>query len=339
MAVTIRELSKRCGLSVSTVSKALNGYSDISEATRLTVAEVARDLGYYPNAHARALKTKRSYNLGVLFVDERQSGLTHAYFSSVLESFKKEAERRGYDITFISHNMGSSRMTYLEHCHYREVDGVCIACINFHEPEVAQLVDSELPVVTIDHLFNSRICIQSNNIDGMRQLVTHVYGKGHRRIAYIHGPRSAVTDSRLGSFHRTAESLGFQVPDSYTPACEYNDPRSVYDAVNGLLALPKPPTGLLISDDSAALGAYEAAADAGLQIPRDLSIAGYDGIDMMQLLKPRLTTIRQDTTRIGAEAAGKLVDLIESPKTAVPEISVIPCTLLEGETVADLIPD
>ncbi|MEA4928741.1 MAG: LacI family DNA-binding transcriptional regulator [Candidatus Limiplasma sp.] len=336
MAVTIRELSKRCGLSISTVSKALNGYTDISEATREAVTQAAKEIGYYPNAHARALKTKRSYNLGVLFVDDLQSGLTHSFFSFVLESFKKEAERNGYDITFISHKMGDSTMTYLEHCHYREVDGVCIACINFQDAEITQLVNSELPVVTIDHLFNNRSCIQSNNIMGIQTLVEHVFARGHRRIAYIHGLKSSVTDTRLGSFYRTADALGVDVPDEYVMECEYNAPASVCNATKRLLALPVPPTCILISDDYAALGAYEAASDLGLQIPRDFSIAGYDGIPIMQLMRPRLTTIRQDTNRIGAEAARSLIALIETPKMSIPEITVVPCALLEGETIRDL---
>ncbi len=336
MAVTIKELSKKCGLSISTVSKALNGYTDISEATRETVTKVAKEMGYYPNAHARALKTKRSYNLGVLFVDDTQSGLTHAFFSFVLENFKKEAERHGYDVTFISHNMGETSMTYLEHCHYREVDGVCIACIDFLDTEVTQLVNSELPIVTIDHLFNNRMGIQSNNVEGIRQLVDYIFTKGHRKIAYIHGPRSAVTDMRLGSFYRTMEFYQVPVPEEYIESCEYNDPASAFAATKKLLSLPNRPTCILISDDYAALGAYEAAADMGLQIPQDISIAGYDGIPMMQLMKPRLTSVLQDTHRIGAEAASKLVQLIESPKTTIPEITVIPCTLIKGETIGEL---
>ena len=336
LAVTIRELSKRCGLSISTVSKALNGYTDISAATREIVTAAAKEIGYYPNAHARALKTKRSFNLGVLFVDDRQSGLTHSYFSNVLESFKKEAERNGYDITFISHNMGESMMTYLEHCHYREVDGVCIACINFLDPEVGALVNSELPIVTIDHLFNNRTCIQSNNLVGMKTLVEYVYGKGHRKIAYIHGAKSAVTDTRLGSFYRTVESLKLPIPEEYMGECEYNDPSSVYTATLKLLALKDRPSCILVSDDYAALGALEAISDAGLQGPKDISVAGYDGIPLMQMMKPRLTTIRQDTTRIGTEAAQRLVALIETPKTTIPEITVIPCSLVTGETVGEI---
>lgn len=88
--------------------------------------------------------------MGVLFVDERQSGLTHEYFSAVLDSFKVEAEKRGYDITFINHNISGRSMTYLEHCHYRSVDGVVIACVNFYDPQVVELVNSDVPVVTID---------------------------------------------------------------------------------------------------------------------------------------------------------------------------------------------
>ena len=334
MAITIRELSKRCGLSISTVSKALNGYTDISDATRDTVTRAAKELGYYPNAHARALKAKRSYNLGVLFADYKHSGLTHSFFSFVLESFKKEAEHNGYDITFISHNMGETSMTYLEHCHYREVDGVCIASINFQQPEVMQLVNSELPIVTIDHLVNNRTCIQSNNLAGIQQLMEYVYSMGHRRIANIHGQKNGMTDTRLGSFYRMAKAFNLDIPDEYIGVCAYNDPPSVYRATKQILALKNRPTYLLLSDDYAALGAYEAAADMGLQIPKDISIAGYDGIPIMQLMKPRLTTIRQDTDRIGSEAAHKLIELIESPKTSIAEIVVVPCSLIEGETVS-----
>lgn len=123
MAVTIKELSARCGLSVSTVSKALNDYPDVSEETRKQVRAVADEMGYRANAIARSLKIGRTFNLGVLYSDDTESGFTHSYFSPVLQSFKQEAERRGYDITFITHNMGHSKMTYLEHCRYRNVDG------------------------------------------------------------------------------------------------------------------------------------------------------------------------------------------------------------------------
>ena len=105
MSVTIKDVARSCGLSISTVSKVFNGYPDISEATRRQVMEAAREIGYRPNALARALKTNRSFNLGVLFVDDNISGLMHPFFAAVLNAFKAEVESRGYDITFINHNL------------------------------------------------------------------------------------------------------------------------------------------------------------------------------------------------------------------------------------------
>lgn len=112
---SLKDLARECGVSVATVSKALNGQHDISDATRARVREAAERLGYVPNMAARSMKTNRTYNLGVLFVDERQSGLSHEYFSAVLDSFKVRVERLGYDITFINRNLGGKTMTYLEH--------------------------------------------------------------------------------------------------------------------------------------------------------------------------------------------------------------------------------
>ncbi len=122
---TIKEIAKACGVSTATVSKALNGYADVSAETVSLVRETARTLGYFPNAAARALKTNYTNNLGVLFVDGMGSGLAHEYFSSLIESFKVQAERMGYDVLFISQNLGGQPMSYLEHCRYRFVIAAC----------------------------------------------------------------------------------------------------------------------------------------------------------------------------------------------------------------------
>ena len=210
--VSMKEIAKQCNVSVATVSKALNGYSDIGEETKNYILRTASEMGYLPNSSARALKTKRTFNLGVLFVDEARSGLTHDYFNRVLESFKSTAEAKGYDITFTSGNVSGKRMTYLEHCRYRGVDGVVMACVDFTAEEVQELLLSDIPVVTIDHICDGRISVVSNNIQGMEELVTYIYKKGHRKIAYIHGDDTSVTKNRLGSFYRTLQRLGIEEP-------------------------------------------------------------------------------------------------------------------------------
>lgn len=130
--VSMKDIAKQCHVSIASVSKALNGYSDIGEDTRNLIIRTAHEMGYLPNSSARALKTKKSYNLGVLFVDAAMNGLTHEYFNHVLESFKYTAEERGYDITFIAGHAGGQNMSFYERCRYRGVDGVLVACFKYY---------------------------------------------------------------------------------------------------------------------------------------------------------------------------------------------------------------
>ena len=333
---SLKDLAKECGVSVATVSKALNDQPDIAAATRERIRAAARRMGYLPNAAARALKTNRTYNLGVLFVDERQSGLTHEYFSAVLDSFKVEAEKRGYDITFINHNISGRSMTYLEHCHYRSVDGVVIACVDFEDPEVEELVRSDIPVVTIDHLFHNRSSIISDNVKGIRDLVHYVYEMGHRRIAYIHGLDSAVTQSRLSSFYRTCEELGVSIPSKYIREAPYRNTQGTYEETLKLLELREPPTCIFYPDDFSCFGGMNAINEKGLKIPDDISVVGYDGITIARNFEPKLTTIVQNTRRLGEEAAHKLIDLIETPRTTLTEQIVVEGTVFKGNSVKRL---
>lgn len=334
--VSIKDIAANCGVSVATVSKALNGQTDISKATRERIRKIAEEMGYTPNYAARSLKTNRSYNLGVLFVDESMSGLTHEYFSHVLDSFKVEAEAHGYDITFINHNIGGRVASYLEHCRYRGVDGVVIACVDFRSEEVMELVEGDLPVVTIDHIFNNKMAVLSDNISGMRELITHAYGKGHRKLAFIHGERTSVTEKRLSSFYKTCAELGLEIPDTYVREGIYHDALSCERITRELLALSDPPTCIFFQDDFSSIGGYNAIADLGLQIPEQISVAGYDGIYLSQLVKPRLTTYKQDTAALGKKAAEQLVNLVERPKTTLPESTVIAGRLIEGDSVKQL---
>lgn len=332
----IKEIAVKCGLSVSTVSKALNSYSDISSETKQRVLQTAQECGYFPSSIARALKTNRTHNIGVLFVDDGHSGLKHDYFAAVLDSFKVEAEKHDYDITFINHNIhiGDRPMTFLEHCRYRNFDGVCIACIDFQQPEVSELVESDLPVVTIDHVFNNHTSINSANVQGMQELVQYICNMGHRKIAYVHGEKTAVTEQRITSFCKTMLGFGVEVPAEYLVVSAYHDPSATKKSVQNLLALPNPPTCIIMPDDYAALGGIEEIEAAGLQIPQDISIAGYDGIALSQVIKPRLTTLEQDTQKLGSEAARRLIELIENPLTTLTETVIVTGRLIEGKSVA-----
>ena len=335
--VSMKDISVACGVSVATVSKALNDHKDIGAKTKERIRQTAKEMGYFPNSAAKALKTNRTYNIGVLFVDNALSGLTHDYFSYVLDSFKRTAEEHGYDITFINCSKNEkNRMSYLEHAKYRGFDGVVIACIDFHDPEVMELIQSDLPVVTIDHLFNDRIAVISDNVNGMRQLFTYVYQKGHRKIAYIHGEDTSVTQNRISSFYKIAKELAVEVPDEYVTEAAYRDTKKTYEKTLELLDLPDPPTCIFYPDDFASFGGINAIQARGLRIPEDISVAGYDGIRIARHIEPKLTTLRQDTQRIGYEAAKNLISLIEEPRSTLIQVITIGGEVLEGHSVKDL---
>lgn len=333
---TIKEVAAKCGVSPATVSKALNGYSDIAIETAHRIRQAAAEMGYVPNMAARTLKTNHTNNLGVLFIDKMRSGLGHEYFSSMLESFKVRAEEKGYDITFISQNLGGRKMSYTEHCRYRGCDGVVIASVDFEDAQVLELVNSEIPIVTVDHVFDNRPAILSDNVKGMEALVRHIYQCGHRRIAFIHGEDTTVTQKRLAGFYRTCEALAIEVPETYVIPALYHDTASSRAATRKLLALDVLPTCILYPDDFSFIGGMNELERAGLKIPTDISVAGYDGIYLSQAMRPKLTTLHQNTEAIGTAAADTLISAIEHPKTTFPEQVIIKGELLEGATVRTL---
>ncbi len=335
--ISLKDIALKCDVSVATVSKALNDADDIGEKTKEYIREVATKMGYFPNFAAKALKTNRTYNIGVLFVDEAQSGLTHDYFSRVLDSFKRTVEAGGYDVTFISGGVMANRdMTYLEHARYRNFDGVMIACVDFLDPDVGELARSTIPLVTIDYVFNDRSAIISDNVQGISDLLKYIYKKGHRKIAYIHGADSSVTQARLKSFYKTAMELGLEIPDEYILEIDYRDTVAALEATDKLLDLKDRPTCILYPDDFSAFGGVNAIRRRGMKIPDDISIAGYDGIEIAMRYSPQLTTIVQDTELLGRRAAEKLIDSIENPKTTFSEQVVVTGKLNEGESVGQL---
>lgn len=338
--VSLKTIAERCGVSTATVSKALNDHKDISEATRKRVRQVADELGYFPNAAARALKTNRSYNIGVLFEEEAGRGLTHEYFSGVLNGLKKQAEKLGYDITFINTCFENRKMSYYDHCRYRNFEGVAIVCADFNEPDVVELMNSDLPVVTIDYVHHNCTAVTSNNIQGIEELVKYIYSQGHRKIAYIHGQEgSTVTRERLASFYRAVDELGLELPENYIRTANYLEIQGAAEQTKELLNLPNPPSCIIYPDDTSLIGGRNVIIKRGMKIPQDISVAGYDGTMMSQLLYPKLTTISQNTELIGEEAAKRLIGTIEKPKTTLVERVVIEGSLIPGQSVGVIQPE
>lgn len=333
--VKIKDIAKKCGVSIASVSKALSGNSDLNVETEERIKKIAKEMGYVPNANARSLKTNKSNNIGILFVDKTNSGLQHEYFSLILNSLKEEAEKNGFDVTFISNSLKGG-MSFYQHAKYRNCDGVIIASVDFKNPEVIELVESDIPTVTIDYIFNNASAVVSDNVKGLAEIVRYAYNKGHRKIAFIHGEDTNVTRQRIASFYKTMEEYGIQVPDEYVKKATYHLPRESGHATRELLALKDRPTCIIYPDDYSLLGGLTEIESNGLRVPEDISVIGYDGINISRLLRPMITTYVQNSEGIGLLAAQKLVEIINHPKTSIPETIQVSGFMQEGETVADI---
>ncbi|MDO5445166.1 MAG: LacI family DNA-binding transcriptional regulator [Eubacteriales bacterium] len=336
--ISMKDIAKKCNVSVATVSKALSDQPDISEITKKKICNVADEMGYLTNSVARALKTNKTYNLGVVYRDEGGLGLVHEFFTAVLNGFKNEAEKSGYDITFINNeNIGSKSASYLQHCKYRGIDGILIACVDFNNPQILEVVSSSIPAVTIDHVFDHVPCVLSDNREGMNALVKYAYSKGHRKIAYIAGEKDQfVTEERVSSFLNTMKELNLSVPEEYLIFSRYYEIQSCFTAVERLLALRDRPTCIIFPDDFALQSGVNAIISAGLSIPEDISIIGYDGILLSQVMTPKITTYKQNADGLGKAAADVLIDFINNPDSVKDRQIYICGNLLEGESVKAL---
>lgn len=333
--VSIKTIAEECNVSIATVSKALNGHKDISENTRNFVCETAKRLGYTPNAQARALKTNKSYLIGVLLADKAENGLTHVYFSSVIDSFKREMEKSGYDIVFISEKVGDRTMSFYEHCLYRNIDGVLAACVDFESENVQELIKSPVPLVAIDYEKQGVCSVVSDNKHGMIDLVNYIYSLGHRRIAYIYGDDAQVTSMRVNSYINTLKMLGIEPDESYLKHGKYLDCVSGDALTHELMQLPSPPTCIIYPDDYCAISGLEVIKKyANDSIYGKASVAGYDGLIASRIKTLSLTTVKQDTYSMGVNAARLLKRVIA--KEDIPEdemVNVVRSFVVNGQTV------
>jgi LacI family transcriptional regulator len=332
--VTIKDISKRSGFSVATVSKALNNYPDISEHTREEVLKLCKEMNYVPNSSARSLKTHRSLTIGIIFEEITNYGLQHPLFSKILESYKKVVESHGYDIMFLAKNMGTQHGSYLEHSMRKQVDAILVLCEDFNSEEMTELYQSKLPIILIDYAVPTAVTITSNNAQGMDQGVRFLKDLGHEKIAHVYGDKDTfIGGKRKLAFETSMEKYNLPLNDTFLISGEYFSKEDGYRAMQHILDLEEQPTAIFCASDMLAIGALQAIKEAGKSVPEDYSIVGFDGIDIGQLITPRLTTIRQDARKMGEIAARKTFQLIDNPKQVkVGETITVDTYLINGES-------
>jgi LacI family transcriptional regulator len=338
--VTIRQLARLSGVSIGTVSRALNGYADVRPETRERIMRLARELDYTPSASARSLVTQRSHVVGV-FLDtgEGHPDVQHPFFHEVLGGLKDRIGAGGFDLLlFASERPGNGYgpHSYLKRARHHSVEGVVMMGVDPEESEVRRLARAELPCVGVDVELDGPAteCVMSDNVDGAIQAVRHLHALGHRRIATITGmieKRPGI--DRLRGYRAALQELGLAYRDEYVAYGDFYF-ESGRAATARLLALPEPPTAIFAGADLTALGAIRAATEAGLSIPRDLSVVGFDDIQIAPHLNPPLTTVRQDKSGLGRAAADALIALIEGATERTPLVTLPVELVARGSSAA-----
>ncbi|HEY1366780.1 MAG TPA: LacI family DNA-binding transcriptional regulator [Gaiellaceae bacterium] len=328
---TIHEVARRCGVSVSTVSRVFNGYDDISEATRLRVLETARELDYAPSAAARTLVKQRSQLIGVVLnTGEEQPDIRHPFFQEVLVGLKHAIGVAGYDLLLFATEQPHA---YTRRARHHRVDGVVLMGVDRADPELRKLLDDAIPTIAVDlDVEGSRASyITSDNVGGARLAVRHLHELGHERIATIAGLLGTKPGAdRLAGYRAELKALGLRGRAEYEREGDFNM-ESGAAAMRRLLRLRRPPTAVFAASDLMAVGAIRAAREADLRVPEDLSVVGFDDIQIASLVSPALTTIRQDKLGLGTATGRGLLDLIEG-EGAKPPVLTLPVELVVRES-------
>jgi LacI family transcriptional regulator len=311
--VTIRELARVSGVSVGTVSRALNGYADVRPETRERIMRLARELDYTPAAAARSLVTQRSHVIGVfLETGEGHPDIQHPFFHEVVGGLKQRVGAAGFDLLlFASERPGNGYgpHSYLKRARHHAVDAVALMGLQADDPEVRRLVRAGLPCVGIDMEVDGPQAeiVMSDNVDGARKAVAHLQQLGHRRIATITGMlESRPGSDRLRGYRAAVQAAGLAYRDEYVAYGDFYA-ESGRECAARLLALPEPPTAIFAAADMMAIGAVRAAAELGLRVPEDVSVVGFDDIQLAPHLNPPLTTLRQDKAGLGVAAGEALI--------------------------------
>jgi LacI family transcriptional regulator len=324
----IKELARLSGVSVGTVSRALNGYTDVSPETRERVMRLAEELDYTPTAAARTLVMERSHVVGV-FLDtgEGHPDVQHPFFHEVLGGLKDMLGPAGFDLLLFASEQpgnGYGPHSYLKRARHHRVDGTVLMGVDTGDAEVERLLRSDIPCVGVDVVPGGRsnCSVMSDNVEGAAMAVRHLAELGHKRIATITGLMDTVpARDRLRGYRDEIQRQGLAYRDDYVAYGDYYV-ESGAEAMARLLELSEPPTAVFAASDLMAVGALGVVHRAGLRVPDDVALVGFDDILLAGLTQPPLTTLRQDKQGLGAAAGEALVALMEEDGEAQAAVTL-----------------
>ncbi len=325
MKVTIRDVAREAGVSVATVSRVFNRSGPVREPTRQRILEVADRLRYVPDSAARSLITRRTGTLGVLLPE-----LYGEFFSEVIRGIDGAAQARGYHVLLSSSHANRGEIVTALRAMRGRVDGLVVMSPDIDAQGLRANLPESLPVVLLNCAVSGSAydSLNIDNLGGASAMVEHLLALGHRRIAMIAGPaRNHDASERLRGYRTALEAAGAEVRDEWVLPGDFTESGG-HRAAERFLELDPRPTAIFAANDSMAVGAVSRLREAGLVVPDDVAVAGFDDIPIAAYVSPPLSSVQVAIAELGSRSVELLVEAIEEKNRHVRRQEVLPTRLV-----------
>jgi len=318
MKITISDIAKRAHVSAMTVSRVINNKGPVKKETRERIERVIEELDYKPNLFARSLSSKKSMMIGVIINRVKQVFFDN-YIGQISSGVTDAAAERNYRVMFFpvetNHNHASA---YYDIVRSHIPDGLIILRSKIDDPHIQVLAEHDVPFVLVNHKKYKKNYnfVDTENIKGVEMAMNYLFARGHKKIAFVAGSMDETNSrDRLKGYRMALEKHGVEYRDAWVLYGDFNRTRA-YEETGKLWQDKNRPTAILAADDYMAIGAMQRIQDEGLAVPDDISIIGFDDVELASYTKPALTTIRQPLVELGDVAAKSLIDIIEDKQKA-----------------------
>ncbi len=331
--VSLKSLSRQLGLTEGTVSRALNGYADISAKTRERVRDAADRLGYEPNSAARRLALGNAECIAYV-MPWQSTHIADPFLGELLDGISAVLSERRWDLSVAAPRSQEEEVATIERiAKAGRANGIVISRTLGHDPRVETMRAMKIPFITHGRTTNSddHAWLDVDNFEAARFATAHLIGLGHTRIAHIHGPlRYNFAAERLKGYRHALTEAGLATDPALEAASE-TTLETGYTAMQALLDIADRPTAVVCVADMVAIGAMKAIREAGLVPGREISVIGYDGIPMGEHTHPALTTMAQPLRSAGSQLAWMLMAVIAGDDPASQQ-KIIPADLVRRQT-------
>lgn len=333
--ITIKEIAQICNVSPSTVSKVIKNYPTIPDETKKKVKKVIDETGYVPNFAASSLSSGDYRNIGILgFLDDKESPLSRPIFSKILASFQKEMTMKGYVLVFIDKNVHGASHSFLRDCEYKMVAGILLFG-NMYDAQMQEVINSHIPVIGFDYEGENINSVYTKGGRALYDLTSYIIEQGHKNIIFVSGDMNSMTEKRIRGFKKSMKDHGIELNNHSVLNISYGHIAQTEKITEKIVKEYPETTAIIYPDDVSALVGIHKLRELGKKVPKDMSVAGFDGAIFSRYLNYPLTTMVQDTDAIGTALARTLIEIIKEPREE-KRVVEFDAELFKGRTVAKI---